>query len=210
MEIFIAKREQRTGPFTIQQIETMISSGMIDVSDMAWHSELSDWLPLHQVLGICPPVPRADATPEIPNAEKPKSEKSGKPATFGLRFVAIIIDNLVLIPLNFAIVLAFMVATKASENNITVVWNFSSILIYFMYFSLMESSAKKATLGKMALGLVVVDHKGKRLTIDRAATRWIGKFISALPLGIGFLMAIWTKKKQCLHDIIASTFVIHK
>lgn len=69
MEIFIAKREQRTGPFTIQQIETMISSGMVEIGDMAWHSELPDWLPLHQVLGICPPVPRATPTPDRTDAE---------------------------------------------------------------------------------------------------------------------------------------------
>lgn len=63
MEIFIAKREQRTGPFTVQQIETMISSQMVDISDMAWHSELTDWLPLYQVLGICPPLPRTTSPP---------------------------------------------------------------------------------------------------------------------------------------------------
>jgi uncharacterized RDD family membrane protein YckC len=199
-----------TGPFTVQQLETMISSGMVDVSDMAWHADLLDWAPLHQVLGICPPLPGAEPTPEIDNASKPKSQKSGKPARFGFRFVALIIDNLVLFPLTFILVLVVMGAVNASEESIAIVWNACSILIYFLYFSLMESSAKMATLGKMALGLIVVDYKGNRLTFDRSASRWIGKFISAAILGIGFLMALWTKKKQCLHDMIASTIVIHK
>lgn len=35
----------------------MISAGMVQTTDMAWHSELPNWLPLHQVLGICPPIP---------------------------------------------------------------------------------------------------------------------------------------------------------
>lgn len=210
IEIFIAKREQRTGPFTVQQIETMISSGMVDISDMAWHAELLDWAPLHQVLGICPPPPRADATTEIPKAPKPKSKNSGLPARFGSRFVAIIIDNLVLFPINFAVTIALLVATKASEDSIAIVWNFSGILISFLYFSVMESSPKRATLGKMTLGLVVVDYKGKRLSFDKAASRFVGRFISALILGIGFLMPLWTKRRQCLHDIIASTLVIQK
>lgn len=77
IEIFITKREQRTGPFTVQQIETMISSGMVDLSDKAWHEDLLDWMPLHQVLGVCPPPPRTDATTETPRATKPKSKESG-------------------------------------------------------------------------------------------------------------------------------------
>lgn len=217
MEIFIAKREQRTGPFTVQQIETMISSGMVDLGDMAWHSNLLDWAPLHQILGVCPPVPKDEAAPpkiappkETPKNPKPKSKDSGLPARFGLRLVAIIIDNLVLIPLNFAVVLAVLVATNASEDSIIIVWNISGIFIGLMYFSIMESSPKMATLGKMAMGLIVVDYKGKRLSFDKATSRWAGKFISALTLGIGFLMPLWTKKKQCLHDFIASTLVIHK
>jgi hypothetical protein len=68
VEIFIAKREHRTGPFTIQQIETMISSEMIDVTDLAWHLGLSGWLPLHEVLGICPPLPQITS-----NADNPSS-----------------------------------------------------------------------------------------------------------------------------------------
>lgn len=75
MEIFIAKREQRAGPFTIQQIETMISSGMVEICDMAWHTELPDWLPLHQVLGICPPVPRATPAAERTETKAPQAKK---------------------------------------------------------------------------------------------------------------------------------------
>ena len=217
MEIFIAKREQRTGPFTVQQIETMISSGMVDLGDMAWHSNLLDWAPLYQVLGVCPPVPTEGAAPpkitpqeETPRNPKPKSKNSGLPASFELRFVAIFIDQLVLIPLNFVVMLAFLLVTKASEDSIAIAWNISGIFTGLIYFSLMESSPKMATLGKMAMGLVVVDYKGKRLSFDKATSRWLGKFISALTLGIGFLMPLWTKKKQCLHDFMASTLVIHK
>jgi uncharacterized RDD family membrane protein YckC len=210
MEIFIAKREQRTGPFTIQQIETMILSGMIDISDMAWHAGMTDWAPLHQVLGVCPPPPRADVMTVIPKNPKPKSKNSGLPAGFGSRVIAIIIDNLILFPINFVAAIAVAVVTNTSEDSIGIVWFFSGFVISFLYFSVMESSPKMATLGKMALGLVVVDYKGRRLSIDKAASRFVGRFISALTLGIGFLMPLWTKKKQCLHDIIASTLVIHR
>lgn len=210
MEIFIAKSGQTTGPFTVQQLETMISSGMVDISDMAWHTDLLEWAPLHQVLGLCPPPPRANATAETLMTQEPKSKHSGLPASFGSRFLAFFIDNLVLLPLNFVVAIALAVATNASEDSIGIVWNLSAILNSFLYFSVMESSSKRATFGKMALGLVVVDYKGKRLSFDKSASRFVGRFISALILGVGFLMPLWTKKRQCLHDIIASTLVINK
>jgi len=83
-------------------------------------------------------------------------------------------------------------------------------LIPWLYWSLMECSVKQATLGKMALGLIVTDLKGEPITFGRATGRYFGKFISALLLFIGFLMAGWTEKKQALHDIMAGTLVVKK
>lgn len=37
----------------------------------------------------------------------------------------------------------------------------------------------------------------------------IGKFLSAIILGIGYLMVIWNPKKQALHDKIAKTYVVY-
>jgi uncharacterized RDD family membrane protein YckC len=83
-------------------------------------------------------------------------------------------------------------------------------LIHWLYWAGMESSAYQATLGKMALGLIVTDLKGEPIAFGRATGRYFGKIISALLLGIGFLMAGWTEKKQALHDIMAGTLVVKK
>ena len=80
----------------------------------------------------------------------------------------------------------------------------------YLYWSLMESSPKQATVGKMALGLKVTDLRGAPISFGRATGRYFGKIISALLLGIGFLMAGWTWKKQALHDIMAGTLVVKK
>lgn len=80
----------------------------------------------------------------------------------------------------------------------------------WLYFALMESSAKQATLGKMALSIIVTDVNGNRLTFGRATGRYFGKIISGLILYIGFLMAAFTEKKQALHDIIAGSLVVNK
>ena len=80
----------------------------------------------------------------------------------------------------------------------------------WLYFTLFEASAKQATLGKMALGIIVTDMNGKRISFARANGRYWSKFISAIILLIGYIMAAFTKRKQALHDMIADTLVVRK
>jgi uncharacterized RDD family membrane protein YckC len=48
------------------------------------------------------------------------------------------------------------------------------------------------------------------MTYGRAALREIlGKFVSGITLGIGYLMVAFDAHKQGLHDKIADTCVIH-
>jgi uncharacterized RDD family membrane protein YckC len=47
------------------------------------------------------------------------------------------------------------------------------------------------------------------LSYGRAALREVvGKFLSGILLGIGYLMVAFDSKKQGLHDRLANTFVI--
>lgn len=80
----------------------------------------------------------------------------------------------------------------------------------WLYFALMESSSKQATLGKMALSIIVTDVNGNRLSFGRASGRYFGKILSGLILYIGFIMAAFTEKKQALHDMIAGCLVVNK
>jgi len=78
----------------------------------------------------------------------------------------------------------------------------------WLYFALMESSPRGATVGKMVLGLRVVDEQGNRISFLRATGRFFAKFISTLILLIGYLMVAFTERKRALHDIIAGTLVV--
>jgi uncharacterized RDD family membrane protein YckC len=80
----------------------------------------------------------------------------------------------------------------------------------WLYYALMESSAKQATFGKLALSLRVTDMAGNRLTFGRATGRFFGKFISGAILYIGYFMIGFTQQKQGLHDIMAGTLVVRK
>jgi len=74
----------------------------------------------------------------------------------------------------------------------------------------LESSARQATLGKMAVGIVVTDERGARISFGRATGRFFAKFLSMLILYVGYLMAAFTEKKQGLHDVLAGTLVVRR
>ncbi len=83
-----------------------------------------------------------------------------------------------------------------------------TLLLTAAYFVLLESSRWQATVGKRVCRLRVTDLSGRRIGIGRALGRYLGKFVSALLLGIGFLMVGWTRRKQGLHDLMADTLVM--
>lgn len=143
-------------------------------------------------------------------------------AGFWLRFVAILIDFLILsvaMGIPYGIFFGGMLsATRGMSPQDMMTGALGTIflveaigvLIQWLYFALMESSSWQATLGKKALGLEVVDLEGRRISFGRATGRYFAKIISGMILGIGYFMAGFTEKKQALHDMIAGCLVIKK
>jgi uncharacterized RDD family membrane protein YckC len=89
--------------------------------------------------------------------------------------------------------------------------SFLGLIAGWLYHAYLESSPNQGTLGKMALGLIVTDLQGRRISFGHATGRFFAKIITSLiPLGIGYMMAGFTEKKQALHDMIAATLVLRK
>jgi uncharacterized RDD family membrane protein YckC len=65
------------------------------------------------------------------------------------------------------------------------------------------------TLGKMALQIRVVSMDGGPLSFGQSVGRYFATFLSALILGIGFIMAGVRSDKRALHDLLAGTRVEH-
>ena len=80
------------------------------------------------------------------------------------------------------------------------------LLMPWFYYAAMESSPKGATIGKMILGIRVVDAEGYTPTFGRAALRAIPKCLPILWLG--YLAAVFTRRRQAFHDLIARTLVV--
>jgi uncharacterized RDD family membrane protein YckC len=128
-------------------------------------------------------------------------------AGFWRRFAAWFLDGLLLSVVTLPFTLQFGGDTAAEAARASAAGTISTV-VGWLYYALMESSAKQATVGKMALGIIVTDLEGRRVGFGRATGRYFAKILSALILGIGFLMAGFTERKQALHDMVASTLVV--
>lgn len=153
-------------------------------------------------------------------------------AGFWLRFVAYLIDGLILSVGVFALVipLLFLTGLMATVESLphhwegrpspaaivailSVVLTFAAVAVVlkWLYFAYLESGEKQATWGKQALGLYVTDGAANRISFGRASGRFFAKIISGLiPLGIGYIMAGFTERKQALHDMIAGCLVLRR
>ena len=144
----------------------------------------------------------------------PTTKYDAKYGGFWNRFVACLIDLVLIGVIIFIVVDVIYHVLGGSDivagGTIENVLSFLFLILDWLYFAIMESSAKQGTLGKMAVGLVVTDKRGKRLTFGRATGRYFAKWISGKILIIGYIMAAFTEKKQALHDIIAGTMMVYQ
>lgn len=128
-------------------------------------------------------------------------------AGFWLRFVAMTIDFTILI---FVSGIIFWASSDVFGDTNATISEAVLILIYWLYYALMESSVAQGTLGKMALRLKVTDLKGDRISFSRATGRYFGRSLSALIGYIGFIRAGYVENKQTLHDVMAGCLVVRK
>jgi uncharacterized RDD family membrane protein YckC len=153
-------------------------------------------------------------------------------AGFWLRFIAYIIDGFILgfatlvllVPFFFlmggAAIISSLARAAGQRPNpaaigslifFAIVLGGVSIIGHWLYFAYLESGEKQGTWGKQILGLYVTDLAGNRVTFGRASGRFFAKIITGLiPLGIGYIMAGFTQRRQALHDMIASCLVLRR
>lgn len=141
-------------------------------------------------------------------------------AGFGIRLLAAIIDGIIFgiiyWPFEFGFGLLYFGSLDSyfanqmapSDLMYLIYTNLLTFVLGWFYFSLFLSSKMNATLGKKLLKLQVVDLQGERNTFGKATLRYIGYYLSAIILFIGYLMVLFRKDKRALHDLLAGTIVI--
>src|SRR5947209_5784254 len=123
---------------------------------------------------------------------------SGPRAGFWQRFGAALIDSLIV-----GLVGGILVAALKGVG-------YALYLVgAIMYYTYLEGGVTGATLGKRAVGIRVVDFDtGGPIGYGRGFVRYIGRFVSAIVILLGYLWMLWDKEKQCWHDKFASDVVV--
>lgn len=128
-------------------------------------------------------------------------------AGFWRRFAAYYVDGIVVMVAAVLILLPFMF-----NESLAMIGGVVAVVFYLGYFPVMHSTALQATVGKLLLGVKVTDRDGNRISIGRSLGRFLGMiFVSSLlTLGVGYLIAGATERRQALHDMIAGTLVVRR
>lgn len=128
-------------------------------------------------------------------------------ASFFKRTLAILIDGTIISLISIP-VLMFTLKASGPGRDFSFIYVWILIIITWLYYGLMESSNRQASLGKILMSIKVTDRQGNKLSFGQASKRFFARILSALPYGLGFLWALWGKDKQTFHDKIAQTYVV--
>jgi uncharacterized RDD family membrane protein YckC len=166
-----------------------------------------------------PPYPgqpvAAPAAP--PPALPPLATRGVVYATFGQRLSAWAIDTIILAAIQVGVLVAFGMLAMATDTAgpdadtvhgvLGLVMMACAALVGWPYYALMEASQAQATIGKRVMGIRVEDVDGGNATFIQTSFRFFLRIVSVLTLGFGYLMALFTARRQTLHDIGANCLV---
>jgi uncharacterized RDD family membrane protein YckC len=124
-------------------------------------------------------------------------------AGMGRRFIAILLDALALG------VLGFLISTFGGRGVLSgrSGEQLFNVLLSFLYFAYFDSKERSGTLGKQAMGIMVVDENDQRLEFPQSALRTLVKVVTGL-LPLLWLVPLFTRTKQAIHDFAAKTYVV--
>jgi uncharacterized RDD family membrane protein YckC len=129
---------------------------------------------------------------------------------FWLRVVAAIIDTVLISIIIFPILWAVYGPAYFSSDRLIqgpidflVSWVLPAVALVLFWI------ARQATPGKMAIGARIVDAAtGGKPTAAQLVVRYLGYYVSMIPLFLGIVWVAFDRRKQGWHDKLARTVVV--
>jgi len=241
MPWYLAHGRQQIGPVEDADFEVLVSTGHVTADTLVWREGMEAWEPYRAVVAlaagerlpqpgytcaVCHKVFPADDVIELQGTTvcavcKPivvQQIEAGVRvvgtmayAGFWIRFAAKLLDQILLMAVNFAL------QGIAAALGLLLGEIVSVLLSLFVTFAMLAIQVGYttyflgrfgATLGKMVCGLRVVTAEGEPLTYLRAFGRHFADMLSGLTLGVGYIMVAFDDQKRALHDYICNTRVI--
>jgi len=151
-------------------------------------------------------------TPELVSIELPL-------AGIGSRFVAILVDTLILIAalILLSFLAVFIIAALGNFGAKSASWGVGIfILIFFLliwgYFALFEAFNNGRTLGKRVAKIRVIHQSGRGVSFVEALARNLVRIIDYMPgfYGVGIVTMFFSRRSQRLGDMVAGTLVVRE
>ncbi|MEA2403763.1 MAG: hypothetical protein QOE08_410 [Thermoleophilaceae bacterium] len=140
----------------------------------------------------------AEAPPAYSGGQIQQQAQVGPRAGFWRRFAAALLDGIMLGILNAILTAGLKGAGYAL-----------GIVISIAYFTYFEGGPSGQTVGKRALGIRVIDFdNGGPIGYARGFVRWICRYLSAIPLFLGYFWMLWDGQSQTWHDKLANDVVV--
>jgi hypothetical protein len=113
MEVYVRRGEEQFGPFTPKQIKESLSNGALIEGDLAWHSDLTEWVPADEVLASSNSVAKSvEETAPDTHMPSPKSDGRNK-------IVIAMVAGVILLGAAASIVLPKVLAGGEDKNPLT-------------------------------------------------------------------------------------------
>jgi uncharacterized RDD family membrane protein YckC len=143
-------------------------------------------------------------------------------AGVGSRFVAVLLDSLIIFAFFFAELLALIfiraaLSTPGSLSTAAQIWIvaivvFIDFVVVWGYFALFEAYWHGQTPGKRVMKIRVIKDSGRQITLFEALARNLLRVVDYLPAGymVGLITMLCNKRSQRLGDLVAGTIVVHE
>ncbi len=235
---YYASEDRQIGPVPENELDKLISTGVILPYTLVWHEGMAEWQTYSSVrtvpglVGMCSQCEEVELHSEMVrfgekwvcvNCKDNYTQRlregtlGGKMvyAGFWTRAGALLIDGVILLIVQLLIQAAYAGADALRTFNGYVL---ASQMVVLKLLQLAAQAAYYSyfvyqlggTPGKLALGCRVVTADGAKLTLKRSIARYFASLISVSTLGIGYLIAAFDDQKRTLHDRICDTRVIVK
>jgi uncharacterized RDD family membrane protein YckC len=212
MQIHVAKSGQQSGPYTVEQVQNMVRSGLLSAADLGWHEGLAEWAPLHTIAGLGVPPPTGAAVSPM--------GAGGPPADRVKRLVATLLDGLIFgVTAAMAFGAGFLsgaglhwgVGLLSGFGLMSIVW--LGMLVCQCYLL----AVRGQTIGKIVMGLRIVrfEDGGNPGFVKAVLLRtFLWALITAVPvvgtlIGVVGILFIFRDDQRCLHDHLAGTRVVN-
>ena len=148
-------------------------------------------------------------------AEEAPDERRITVIGFGRRLLAAMLDSVVIFFVSMMASTAAGVAglvlgmySPEAEEISTRFVVASGLLVSILYYVGFWAKGGGQTIGNFTCMMRIVGTNGQPIGWGRAVLRYLGYYVSLIPLSIGFLWAAFDKRRQGWHDKIARTYVI--